>query len=125
MTLNEKTGELRRCKWVFKERERTGPTSSSTLTGKEGTTESYLSSNYSRFWVRFYSQPKKFLATWTEVVEDGVERLYHFRNYMMLRTAWCYNIAKCVEVPGEETGKSGWADCRCSLWEAGFPEGPT
>lgn len=40
---------------------------------------------------------------WTEVVGDGVERLHHFRNYLRLRTAWCYHVTKCAaEVPGEE-----------------------
>lgn len=40
---------------------------------------------------------------WTEVVGDGVERLHHFRNYLRLRTAWCYHVTKCTaEVPGEE-----------------------
>lgn len=125
--LTEKTGGLRGDARVPPGRESKEPTPphlfSNTQWGR-GTTKSYLSSDYRKLWVRLYSQPKEFLAMWTEVVGDGVGRPHHFRNHLMLRTVWCYDITKCTEVPEGGEGKSGWAGCRRSLWEAGFPEGP-
>lgn len=41
------------------------------------------------------------------VVGDGVERLHHFRNYLILRTAQCYNVTKYAEIHGEKANQAG------------------